>query len=64
MAHEHPDAPKQYGIRISAEIMELVAEIQEYRKCTNQPISLASIVEDALEAYYDELIDEGILNAK
>lgn len=44
--------------------MELVAEIQEHRKLTSQPFTLASIIEDALEAYYDELIDEGILNNK
>jgi predicted DNA-binding protein len=51
MAHDHPDAPKQYGIRISDEVMELVSAIQEHRKRTNQPITLAAIVEDAIECY-------------
>jgi len=61
---EHPSAPKQYGIRLSDEVMELVAEIQEYRKRTNQPITLAAIVEDALESYYDKLIEEGNIKEK
>ena len=61
---EHPSAPKQYGIRLSDEVMQMVAEIQEYRKRTNQPITLASIVEDALEAYYDLLVEQGAINDK
>jgi len=64
MVKDHPDAPKQFGIRISDEVMELVAEIQEHRKRINQPITLAAIVEDALESYYDKLIEEGIINDK
>ena len=61
---DHPDAPKQFGIRISDEVMELVAEIQEHRKRIQQPITLASIVEDALEAYYDLLVEQGAINDK
>jgi len=64
MVKEHPDAPKQFGIRISDEVMELVAEIQEHRKRIQQPITLASIVEDALEAYYDLLVEQGAINDK
>jgi len=62
MASEHPDAPKQFGIRLSQETMELVSEIQEFRRRTNQPITLAAIVEDAIEAYYDLLVDEGAIH--
>jgi hypothetical protein len=51
MAHEHPDAPKQFGIRLSAETMELVSAIQEFRQRTKQPMTLASIVEDAIAVY-------------
>ncbi len=47
MANEHPDAPKQFGIRLSAETMELVSAIQEFRQRTNQPITLSAVVEDA-----------------
>jgi hypothetical protein len=61
---DHPDAPKQFGIRISSEVMELVAQIQEHRKFTNQPITLACIVEDALEAYYDLLVERGDIDDK
>ena len=64
MAKEHPDAPKQFGIRISDEVMELVAEIQEHRKHIQQPITLASIVEDAIEAYYDLLVEQGHIDDK
>ena len=64
MVKEHPDAPKQFGIRISDEVMELVAEIQEHRKRIQQPITLAAIVEDALEAYYDLLVEQGAINDK
>ena len=61
MAYEHPDAPKQFGIRLNTETMELVSAIQEFRQRTNQPMTLASIVEDAIEAYYDLLVDEGAI---
>jgi len=59
MAHEHPDAPKQFGIRLSTETMELVSAIQEFRERTNQPTTLASIVEDALKSYYEDLVEWG-----
>ena len=62
MVKDHPDAPKQFGIRISEEVMELVGEIQEHQKLTSQPFTLAAIAEDALEAYYDQLVEEGVIN--
>jgi hypothetical protein len=62
MAHDHPDAPKQFGIRLSAETLELVNAIQEFRKRTNQPTTLASIVEDAIEVYYEDLVEEGAIS--
>jgi hypothetical protein len=61
MAQEHPDAPKQFGIRLSVDTMELVSAIQEFRQRTNQPITLAAIVEDAIGIYYDTLVDEGAI---
>lgn len=61
MAHDHPDAPKQFGIRLNTDTMELVAAIQEFRQRTNQPITLASIVEDAIGVYYDRLVEEGAI---
>jgi hypothetical protein len=61
MTNEHPDAPKQFGIRLNQETMELVSEIQEFRQRTNQPTTLASIVEDAICIYYDRLVDEGAI---
>ena len=64
MASQHPDAPKQFGIRLSDEVMELVSEIQEFRQRTNQPITLASIVEDAIGIYHDRLVEEGAIYGK
>jgi predicted DNA-binding protein len=61
MAQEHPDAPKQFGIRLSDEVMELVSAIQEFRRRTNQSTTLASIVEDAIEVYYEDLVEEGAI---
>ena len=61
MAQEHPDAPKQFGIRLNHETMELVSAIQEFRIRTNQPTTLASIVEDAIGVYYDTLVAEGAI---
>jgi hypothetical protein len=61
MAQQHPDAPKQFGIRLSDEVMELVSAIQEFRQRTNQPTTLASIVEDAIEVYYEDLVKEGAI---
>ena len=61
MAHEHPDAPRQFGIRLSTDTMELVSAIQEFRQRTKQPTTLAAIVEDALEVYYDTLVEEGAI---
>jgi predicted transcriptional regulator len=61
MAHDHPDAPKQFGIRISDDTMELVSAIQEFRQRTNQPLTLASIVEDAIACYFNRLVREGAI---
>jgi hypothetical protein len=61
MAYDHPDAPKQFGIRLSEETMELVSAIQEYRKRTDQPITLAAIVEDAIQCHYNRLVNEGAI---
>ena len=62
MAHDHPDAPKQFGIRLSQDTLELVSAIQEFRRRTNQPTTLASIVEDAIEVYYEDLVEEGAIS--
>ena len=64
MAHDHPDAPKQFGIRLSQETMQLVSEIQEFRRHAQQSPTLAAIVEDAIECYYDRLVEKGILSDK
>jgi len=61
MASEHPDAPKQFGIRLSDEVMGMVSEIQEFRQRTNQPTTLSSIVEDAISVYHDRLVEEGAI---
>ena len=61
MAHDHPDAPKQFGIRISDDTMDLVSAIQEHRKRTNQPITLAAVVEDAIQCHYNRLVKEGAI---
>jgi hypothetical protein len=59
VANEHADAPKQFGIRLSAEIMEMVSAIQQFRQINNQPTTLSSIVEDAIEVYYEDLVESG-----
>ena len=61
MANEHPDAPKQFGIRLSDDTMELVSAIQEFRQRTNQPTTLAAIVEDAIQCHYNRLVNEGAI---
>lgn len=64
MAQDHPDAPKQFGIRLNQDTLELVSEIQEFRRRINQPFTLAAIVEDAIRIYYDRLEAEGALYGK
>jgi hypothetical protein len=59
MATEHPDAPQQLGIRLSAEIMEMVSAIQRFRQSNNQSTNLSAIIEDALEVYYENLVESG-----
>ena len=59
--NDHPDAPKQFGIRLSEETMKLVSEIQHFRQRTNQPITLSSIVEDAIQCHYNRLVNEGAI---
>ena len=59
MVKDHPDAPKQFGIRLSAEIMEMVSEIQKFRQRNNQSTTLSAIVEDAIEVYYEDLVESG-----
>lgn len=64
MAHDHPDAPKQYGIRLSQEIMELVSDIQEYHRKTQKSHTLSGIVESAIENYHDTLVRDGVIQVK
>ena len=59
--NDHPDAPKQFGIRLSEETMKLVSQIQHHRQRTNQSITLASIVEDAIQCHYNRLVNEGAI---
>ena len=61
MAYDHPDAPKQFGIRLSEDTMKLVSEIQHHRQRTNQPLTLAAIVEDAIQCHYNRLVNEGAI---
>jgi predicted DNA-binding protein len=61
MASEHPDAPKQFSVRLCDEVMEMVTKIQGYRKKHNHPTTLSSIVEDAIEEMYDFMIETGAL---
>ena len=60
LAYDHPDAPKQYGISLSEETMTLVPEIQHHRQRTNQPITLVSTAEDAIQCHY-RLVNEGVI---
>ena len=62
MASEHPDAPKQFGIRLSQETVDLISEIQEFRRRTNQPITLSAVVEDAIRCHYNRLAKEGAIH--
>ncbi len=64
MASEHPDAPKQFGIRLSDEVMAMIGKIQEYRKKQNQPTTLSSIVEDAIEEMYDFMVENGVIEGE
>ncbi|MEX0649852.1 MAG: hypothetical protein WD200_02540 [Candidatus Andersenbacteria bacterium] len=61
MASEHPDAPKQFGVRLSEDTMELVSAIQEYRRSTNHPTTLSAVVEDAIQCHYNRLVSEGAI---
>ena len=60
--NDHPDAPKQFGIRLSEDTMELVTAIQQHRKRTNQPTTLAAIVEDAIQCHFNRLVSEGAIS--
>jgi predicted DNA-binding protein len=64
MASEHPDAPKQFGIRLSNEVMAMIGKIQEYRKKQNHPTTLSSIVEDAIEEMYDFMVENGVIEGE
>jgi hypothetical protein len=41
--------------------MTLVSAIQEHRKQTNKPITLAAVVEDAIRCHYNRLVKEGAI---
>jgi hypothetical protein len=62
MANEHPDAPKQFGIRLSDEIMEMVSAIQQFRQSNNQSTTLSAIVEDAIQCHFNRLVSEGAIS--
>ena len=38
--------------------MKLVSEIQHYRQRSNQAITIAAIVEDAIQCHYNRLVNE------
>jgi hypothetical protein len=61
MAQDHPEALKQFGIRLHPDVMEMISKIQQFRQRTNQPLTLSSIVEDAVEWYYARLLEEGAI---
>jgi hypothetical protein len=61
MANDHPDAPKQFGIRLHPDVMEMVSRIQDYRRKNNHPTTLSSIVEDAIEQMFDLMVEDGII---
>ena len=53
----------QFGIHLSAEVMQRVTTIQAFRERTNQSLSLIAILEDAICHYHDRLVAErGIPN--
>ena len=62
MASEHPDAPKQFGIRLGDEVMELVSAIQEHRTTANQPTTLSAVLEDAIRCHCNRLVREGVIS--
>ena len=64
MASEHPDAPKQFGIRLSDEVMAMIGKIQEYRKKQNHQTTLSSIVEDAIEEMNDFMVENGVIEGE
>ena len=39
--------------------MEMVSAIQQFRQRANQPATLSTIVEDALEIFYEDLVESG-----
>ena len=41
--------------------MELVSAIQQFRQRTNQSLTLASIVESAIQCHYARLVKEGAI---
>ena len=61
MASEHPDAPQQFSVRLPNETMDLVTQIQGFRRRINQPTTLSAIVEDAIDLYYARLVEEGAI---
>jgi len=58
---EHPDAPQQFSVRLPNETMGLVTRIQGFRRRINQPTTLSAIVEDAIDLYYAQLVEEGAI---
>ena len=62
MAQDHPDAPRQFGIRLNAETLELVSAIQQFRQRTNQSTTLSAVVEDAIRCHYNHLVREGAIS--
>ncbi len=61
MANDHPDAPKQFGIRLSDRTMNLITAIQVNRKKTYLPTTLTAVVEDAIQCHYNRLLKEGAI---
>ena len=61
MVKDQPNTPKQFGIRLSEETMELVSAIQQFRQRANQPLTLGAIVESAIQCHDARLVKEGAI---
>ena len=58
MVKDHPDAPNQFGIRLSEETMELVSAVKQFLQRTNQLLTLGAILESAIQCHYARLVKE------
>jgi hypothetical protein len=67
LSSSYPDArsfrsgSNQFKLRVNPETLERITEIQKYFRSLQRPSSMELVVAESVAAFYDDLLDEGVV---